>query len=885
MPIMVYDEKAKKWVAQSTTLAKNMNVIDSEGRYDSSNVEDCLKEVHRYTEQVDGDLEALTAKFLDHVTNHPGGVGGGGGGGGGGGTAVPTITSTFDQDICEKGEILTIPVFFQTPNVGSGTAYISINNIEVDFQTVNMGNNNLKVGPLTELNNTISIYVKDRSGQASNLLSWKVVCGGLELVLDFDYDRDFSVTDKIEMPFNIISATNDPITVHLTVKYDKYEINGAVGYNSFTFPELGVGIHPVTIYATAGRYQTKPISFNLVIVNAAELYVSTTFTGGEFEYGDLVQVEYRISKLSNELFDVAFYVDEQLVKRSSQQVGKYFWTLNSLTIGIHDLKIEVTGVEGDFASLEWEVSIVEGEYTPIQPVTAGLLAWFDASNRTNHDSDRTTWEDKSGNGVQATLYNFNYYTNGWINDSLLCDGKSYVEIDMTPYANNIENGSTIDILYRVYDMGIPEAVVMDFSDIEIPYKGISINTLQATLTSLTSQGIVSLDIDSEIRLTFMVDRNNKFGKIFINGVLCRAFYLSDTGTGVNKVYENFQHNQKIYFNSKKGTELFGKCEIKQFRVYGRALSDDEVLQNHMADIKDKEKQKELYDFNYNNRSTPVIKMWGQTDGMTETISRELRVKYESPNEELYGQSFDLPYCQVYWQGTSSLTYVLKNYTVYLKDDNRVDYYYNPFRDGANEHIFTLKADYMESSHANNVGISTFVNDCLYDTKNPAQLKNPKIRNTINGFPVLLYINDEFIGVYNFNHDRYSTNSLGYTEDFPKCLSYEITANSDGTAGGFYKWTQDSGMSEQQWYQSDFRCRYPATRAAGDDNFAELKRLVDWVADADDDLFKEQLDQYFNREYLFRYYLNALMFGMVDSLGKNMMLTTFDGMIWYLQFYD
>ena len=93
------------------------------------------------------------------------------------------------------------------------------------------------------------------------------------------------------------------------------------------------------------------------------------------------------------------------------------------------------------------------------------------------------------------------------------------------------------------------------------------------------------------------------------------------------------------------------------------------------------------------------------------------------------------------------------------------------------------------------------------------------------------------------------------------------------------------MSEQQWFQNDFRCRYPATRAAGDDNFAELKRLVDWVSDADDDLFKEQLDQYFNREYLFRYYLNALMFGMVDSLGKNMMLTTWDGMIWYPQFYD
>ena len=91
--------------------------------------------------------------------------------------------------------------------------------------------------------------------------------------------------------------------------------------------------------------------------------------------------------------------------------------------------------------------------------------------------------------------------------------------------------------------------------------------------------------------------------------------------------------------------------------------------------------------------------------------------------------------------------------------------------------------YMESSHMNNTGIATFANDCVFTTPNPAQAKNPQVRNSINGFPCLLYINDELEGVYTFNLDRYSTNSLGYdTTQFPKCLSYEISANSDTTAG-------------------------------------------------------------------------------------------------------
>ena len=90
---------------------------------------------------------------------------------------------------------------------------------------------------------------------------------------------------------------------------------------------------------------------------------------------------------------------------------------------------------------------------------------------------------------------------------------------------------------------------------------------------------------------------------------------------------------------------------------------------------------------------------------------------------------------------------------------------------------------MESSHMNNTGIATFANDCVFTTPNPAQAKNPQVRNSIDGFPCLLYINDELEGVYTFNLDRYSTNSLGYdTTQFPKCLSYEISANSDSTAG-------------------------------------------------------------------------------------------------------
>lgn len=51
------------------------------------------------------------------------------------------------------------------------------------------------------------------------------------------------------------------------------------------------------------------------------------------------------------------------------------------------------------------------------------------------------------------------------------------------------------------------------------------------------------------------------------------------------------------------------------------------------------------------------------------------------------------------------------------------------------------------------------------------------------------------------------------------------------------------------------------------------------------LFKAKFDEYFDRESVFRYLLFVLVFGMVDSLGKNMKLVTFDRKKWYIQLYD
>ena len=100
--------------------------------------------------------------------------------------------------------------------------------------------------------------------------------------------------------------------------------------------------------------------------------------------------------------------------------------------------------------------------------------------------------------------------------------------------------------------------------------------------------------------------------------------------------------------------------------------------------------------------------------------------------------------------------------------------------------------------------------------------------------------------------------------------------------------------EVEYFKQSFELRYPDEDDVGSDfGFAHvngdynmgLKRLIDWVDFSTDEEFVRDFEQYFHKQYTFRYYLLVIVLGMIDNLGKNMMLDTFDHKIWMPRFYD
>ena len=887
-----WDDKKKQYV--SDTPASRIPVKDSAELFDSNNVEGALAELAGERDAQGITLQDHTGKIenLSEAVDWLKVNGGGSGGGGAGGIVMPTITTSDElNQIVPKGQEIVINVFFASPNLGGGALIVLINNKEAGSYTIKQGMNTINLGKLDALRNKIVVYAKDRANLMSNDLTYNIINGGVSLTLDFDYYADYPADKDILMRYTIDTDQTD-IQLDVTVDNNKSSVKCKNGYNEYYFKNLTVGIHAVTVKAVSGQFISETYSFNLVVINSDSLYISSTF--GEnptCTLGVPVIIDYRISYKDDTAVTIVLTLDGEVNKTLTSKRGSYAWTLNDMTVGSHSYKIDCTLGE-ETVSLEGTFVVEQGAYTPLQISKDGLRYQMGCATRTNRDDDKEQFiYDNGTSQITTTLHGFNFETNGWINGTLLCTGGAYAEIDYACMEDNAPYGLTVEIDFKATDTGIQNAKVLECRDASTN-KGFHVALREAMLNSISNEARVYITPDERTTVSLQIDRQDKFAKIYVNGIITSAFKLSDSGSGVSAVLENFAHNGKIYVGCDKDLGNNSNCEIYDIRVYARKVSNDDIVKNVIAQESDLQKQEEVYNFCFNNNTLPTMRLYSdevenKVENMTNTNKITMRAVYKSTNTEKYGQPFELKYCKVYWQGTSSLDFIRKNYNLELYDDDLKEYYYSPYPNSVKEYLFCLKCDYMESSHARNVGIGNLINKYWYSSKNPAQLKDDMVQTAIQGFPMLLYVNDEFMGVYNFNTDRYSNASFGYTGD--KCLAYEVSANSDTTAGAFmtYDKTKHEG-NEIDYYKSDFMCLYPPTRRAGNDTMDEIKALVTFVDKSSDEEFVTNINNnvYFNKEYLLRYLIYCYIMGAVDSLGKNMKLATWDmGKTWYPQIYD
>ena len=752
------------------------------------------------------------------------------GGSGGGSATSAYISTTLEENVMVgTGEDFNLVLDFASPNLGKGTLKVFINDKDSLTTSIGQGESTTPIrGDLfSKGQNQVVVYVLDRVGVMSNSLTFYVRYGSLEIESDFDAYSSYDYGSVVRYYFTP-TAVDTSLALTMYMSIDGQTQTGVSctsdtrGY--YTFPSnLSVGNHLCKAWVQDSNGTISNILvFNLIILDATSLVVATdTHDTVSIEEGEQLSLDYKVYMKGNSTFNVKVYVDNNLVSTGTCGLTTSYYKTSSLSLGLHTVKVEVFDVMNTVSDyVTWTVNITESSYQMKEPVTAGATFIASAKNKSNQDENKEVWigTNQDGDSIEVPLQQFSWNEeSGWINDQLIFSGNSYAEVPIKPLVDNAKYGFTLDIEFLTKPIGVEDALVLDLWD-EVNNCGIKITTEELIMQSKAGNRCdLYFEEDTIVSAIFVIDRNEGTAKIYLDGVMCEAFHLTDYEVGGEKYLEDFTVDKNIKLGGK------GYCAIRNIRTYQVALTTDEIINNFIANKIVKSEQRALVEFQKGN-DLPTMTIYCDFSGLGKDDKKPCNIVYNSPDTNKYGESFNIDgkYSQLQYQGTSSMAYPIKNYRINPRDKNGKKKI-NPFNGGKPESRFTLKADFITSNHAHNTGMAKFISDNLYNynnndekTMNPMRwylLQNGEdvntVRETINGFPIKLILvnngstqlnagqaeptpgNTKDMGIFNFNNDKDNLNTMGMdTKIFPNCISYEVTANSDTSAGAFVPYHHD-----------------------------------------------------------------------------------------------
>lgn len=177
-------------------------------------------------------------------------------------------------------------------------------------------------------------------------------------------------------------------------------------------------------------------------------------------------------------------------------------------------------------------------------------------------------------------------------------------------------------------------------------------------------------------------------------------------------------------------------------------------------------------FPYEEYNLPVLKLTGDMTGISkddkvnlsftyldikpkvsgDTIGKEVNggviiQTNISINNKTYSRICYTGDCTLKWQGSSSIKYPKKNYTLKLKEQS-----FEAVEGWGAQDKYCLKANYIDFSHARNVVSAKLWGQAVKSRANSSPMTDRALVNggAVDGFPICLVINDEYQGLYTFN---------------------------------------------------------------------------------------------------------------------------------------
>ena len=425
----------------------------------------------------------------------------------------------------------------------------------------------------------------------------------------------------------------------------------------------------------------------------------------------------------------------------------------------------------------------------INETTYGLKFKLDATGRSNEESNPGTWSDE---GVETIFEGVDWKTSGWIDGALKLINGARATIDDNVLASDVSStGATFEFEFRISNVVDREAPVISCMD---GNKGFKITAEEAAMYTDSTKNVTTADGDTLttpvgvsmkfapdmwLKVAFVVGKraDGRLMELYINGKRSKGDIY---GTGD---YFSLDNPVPITIDSSKAD-----VEIRKIRIYDRAISDDEELNNQIIDRKTVDEMTTLIQandiLNPDTGEVDIDKLLGKGKAVMLVVRKGGLAEVNATNNKdtdflcdyirivtPWGDVYEFYDCYIRIQGTSSTKYPMKNYRIYCAKGKNPRVYINGVLQEVNKvpvsksgipvERLNAKCDYADSSMTHNTGFAKLVNDVFKELGllTPPQRINSDIRTTIDGFPIDVFsaetIDGErtYYGQYNLNNDK------------------------------------------------------------------------------------------------------------------------------------
>lgn len=229
------------------------------------------------------------------------------------------------------------------------------------------------------------------------------------------------------------------------------------------------------------------------------------------------------------------------------------------------------------------------------------------------------------------------------------------------------------------------------------------------------------------------------------------------------------------------------------------------------------------------------------------------------------------------QGDSSAKYPKKNFNLKMFNDaDRTEKQKVTFRDWLTTHKYCLKANWIDHTHARNVVNGRLWNQVVRSRADyesyPVGYKESPHSGVVDGFPVKVYLNGVYQGIYTWNirkddsmfnmDDSTGTHAALISDAASNVTLWRGTPNIDGT-----DWTDELNDVVPDAVKTGFQA------------------AASFIQTATDDEFKANIEQYFYLSSLidFRIFIDCIL--MFGGTAKSQRMDTFDAVKYLANIYD